>query len=76
MVACVVGMLESSDVATVILMDIPWCLTIGMLLDMIVCGISRRLSARMIRRNDISCGLPPTVLSQDVEKMAGKEQLS
>ncbi|KAF3034644.1 hypothetical protein E8E11_004333 [Didymella keratinophila] len=71
--ACVVGMLESSERATVILMDIPWCLTIGMMLHMIVRGMLRRFGAKRIRRDGVSCGLPPMALSQDVEKIAGND---
>ena len=71
--ACVIGMLESSDRATVILMDIPWCLTIGMMLHMVVRGISGRLGTRRTRRNDVLCKLPPLTVSRDVEKIAGND---
>ena len=75
LVACIIGVLEGSGVATVILMDIPWCLTIGMLLNSIARSTSRRLAAGRIRRNAVARGLPPRALSQDMEKMAGKEPL-
>lgn len=74
--ACVVGMLESSGRAVVILMDIPWCLTIGIMLHIIVRGTSRRLKARRIRRKDVPCGLSTMALSQDIEKIVGNDNNS
>lgn len=39
LVALLLGMVEQSGVETVILTNVPWCLALGMLLDMLVRGI-------------------------------------
>ena len=63
-VACILGVLEGSDIATIILQNIPWCLAIGMLVHTIVPSVEQV----WYRDRHV---LP----WKDIEKMTEKDQL-
>jgi hypothetical protein len=67
-VACVLGGLEGSDMATVILQNIPWCLAIGTMLHPIVQSVGQLRCHDRSRRWHV---LP----WKDIEKMTEKGQL-
>jgi len=67
-VACVLGGLEGSGMATVILQNIPWCLAIGMLLHPIVQSVEQVWYHDRSRRWHV-------IPWKDVEMMTEKDQL-
>ena len=72
LMAFVVGGLEGSGVATIILTGIPWCLTVGVLLHALLHGADRAWRKQRARTKEQHSKAPP---SPDVEKTAGEGEL-